>query len=142
METGPEKLTTRKRWRAFLSSRGQQADEVIASSGISFHLWRLYQHFWLICLLFPLVFLARHSTSSAQLITGVCALAFFAASYTLLIWRHPIERGARGRSLAPLQLVLWTVLVTLALVLSLAYNLSFLWLFIWVSAAARVLFSL
>jgi len=142
METGQEKHTERKRWMASLSSRGQQADEVIASSGISFHLWRLYQHFWLVCLLFPLVSLVKHSTSSAQLITGVGALTFFAASYTWLMWRHPIERGVRGRSLAPLQLILWTVLVTLALVLSLTYGLSFLWLFIGVSPVAGVLFPL
>jgi hypothetical protein len=58
-----------------------RSDEVIASSGISFHLWRLYQHFWLACLLFPLVHLVRYSSSPAQVITGVGALAFFAASH-------------------------------------------------------------
>lgn len=142
METGPEKQTGRKRGLAALSGRGQQANEVIASSGVSFHLWRLYQHFWLVCLLFPLVSLVKHPPPSAQMITGVCALAFFAASYTWLMWRHPTQRGMRGRSLAPLQLALWTVLVVLALVLSLTYGLSFLWLFIGVSAIAGVLFPL
>src|SRR5581483_9296349 len=28
--------------------------DVITESGVTFHLWRLYQHFWLVCLFFPL----------------------------------------------------------------------------------------
>ena len=31
------------------------SDDVIASSGVAFHLWRLYQHAWPVCLVFPLV---------------------------------------------------------------------------------------
>lgn len=142
METGQEQPVGRKRWMTALSSRGQTADEIIATSGISFHLWRLYQHFWLVCLLFPLAQLVRYPTPPVQMLTGVGALAFFAASYTWLMWRHPIERDARGRRSVPLQFVLWTVLTALALVLSLTYGLSFLWLFIGVSAMAGVLLPL
>lgn len=40
------------------SERKQPTEEVIASSGITFQLWRLYQHAWLVCLFFPLVSLA------------------------------------------------------------------------------------
>jgi two-component system sensor histidine kinase DesK len=142
METAQYKQTGRTRWPVFLSSRGPQADAVIAESGLSFHLWRLYQHFWLVCLLFPLVHLVRNHLSLAQVITGMSALVFFAVSYTWLMWRHPIERGMRGRSRTHLQLVLWLVLVALALVLSLIWGLSFLWLFVGVSAIAGVLFPL
>lgn len=142
METDQYKQTERTQWPAFLSSRGPQADAVIASSGISFQIWRLYQHFWLVCLLFPLVHLVRYPPSLAQVITGIGALIFFAASYTWLMWRHPIERGMRGRSRTRLQLVLWLVLMALALVLSLTFGLSFLWLFVGVSAIAGVLFPL
>ena len=39
------------------------SDEVIASSGVTFHLWRLYQHAWLACLFFPLVSLVREPGS-------------------------------------------------------------------------------
>jgi len=142
METEQEKPAGRKQWMAAFSSRGHTADEVIASSGISFHLWRLYQHFWLVCLLFPLVQLVRHPTPLVQMLTGMGALAFFAGSYTWLMWRHPIERDVLGHSRVPLQLVLWMVLAALALVLSLTYGLSFLWLFIGVSAITGVLLPL
>lgn len=142
MDTDQDQPGRTKRWLRFLSSRGPQVDAVIAQSGISFHLWRLYQHFWLVCLLFPLVSLMRDSRSPAQLLTGIGALVFFAASYTWLMWRHPIERGVRGRYQASWQLLLWLVLLVLALALSLTDGLSFLWLFVGVSAIAGVLFPL
>jgi two-component system, NarL family, sensor histidine kinase DesK len=142
METEQPKHRGSRRWSALLASRGPQTDAVIAESGLSFHLWRLYQHFWLVCLLFPLVHLVRDHLSLLQLITGLGALVFFSASYTWLMWRHPIERGMHGRSRTHLQLVLWLVLVALALVLSLTCGLSFLWLFVGVSAIAGVLFPL
>lgn len=142
METAQSKHRGSRRWSALLESRGPQTDTVIAESGLSFHLWRLYQHFWLVCLLFPLFHLVRDPLSLLQLITGLGALVFFTASYTWLMWRHPIERGMHGHSQARLQLFLWAVLVMLALVLSLTFGLSFLWLFVGASAIAGVLFPL
>jgi two-component system sensor histidine kinase DesK len=37
------------------------SDEGIVSSGVTFQLWRLYQHAWLVCLFFPLVLSSRPS---------------------------------------------------------------------------------
>src|SRR5229473_6438618 len=63
----------------------QPSDEVIASSGITFYLWRLYQHAWLVCLFFPLVSLVREPPATFRLVLGLFALLFFAASYTWLM---------------------------------------------------------
>jgi two-component system, NarL family, sensor histidine kinase DesK len=72
----------------------QPAEEVIASSGITFHLWRLYQHAWLVCLLFPFASLILEPLSLWRLIAGLLALLFFAVSYTWLMWPHPVSQGA------------------------------------------------
>ena len=142
MDTGSEQQARSKRWVRFFTFREQPADELITSSGISFHLWRLYQHFWLVCLLFPLVELVRHPTPVVQLFVGMVALLFFAVGYTWLMWRHPIERGMRGKNRLHLQRTLLAVLALLALVMSLSYGLSFLWLFVGVGACAGVLLPL
>jgi len=142
MKIAEAKPAGAKRWYASCPGGGQEAGAVIASSGIPFHLWRLYQHFWLACLLFPVVSLVRSPAPPAHLAIGVWALVFFAASYTWLMWRHPIERGAHTRDRPALQRALFTVLVALALALNLMYGLSFLWLFIGVAAIAGVLFPL
>jgi len=72
--------------------------EGIASSGITFHLWRLYQHAWLVCLLFPFASLLREPLSLWRLMSGLLALLMFAAGYTWLMWPHPASQGARARS--------------------------------------------
>ena len=116
------------------------AEALVASSGISFRLWRLYQHFWLlVCLLFPVVSLVREPVSPLHLLLAIAALAFFAASYTWLMWPHPASSAARARSQSRPPLMLFAVLIALVVVLSLAYGLAFLWLFIGVSAIAGVL---
>jgi two-component system, NarL family, sensor histidine kinase DesK len=127
------------RWEHYLTTM-EGAEEVIASSGISFHLWRLYQHFWLlVCLLFPIASLVQTPLAPARLFLALAALVFFAASYTWLMWSHPASSGARARARSPASLILFVILVALVLVLSLAYGLAFLWLFIGVSAIAGVL---
>src|SRR5207253_3049831 len=91
------------------------ADEGIASSGITFRLWRLYQRFWLLCLLFPLISLVRERQAFWHLALGLFILLFFAASYTWLTWPHPVtqRRPTRLRSrLSPLLLVVLCVQVT------------------------------
>jgi two-component system, NarL family, sensor histidine kinase DesK len=116
--------------------KGAQAP--VASSGIPFQLWRLYQHFWLlVCLLFPIVSLVQTPPASVRLLLAALVLVFFVASYTWLMWPHPASSEARKRSRSRASLILCAVLTVL--VLSLAYGLSFLWLFIGVSAIAGVL---
>jgi len=116
------------------------AEALIASSGISFHLWRLYQQFWLlVCLLFPVVSLVREPSSPLRLLLVISALVFFAASYTWLMWPHPASSAARVRSRSRSPLMLFAVLIALVVVLSLTYGLAFLWLFIGVSGIAGVL---
>src|SRR5215469_6442537 len=125
------------RWEHYLTTM-EGAEELTASSGVSFHLWRLYQQFWLlVCLLFPIVSLVQTPPAPVRLLLATLALVFFAASYTWLMWPHPASSEARKRSRSHLSLVLFVVLI--ALVLSLAYGLSFLWLFIGVSAIAGML---
>lgn len=145
MKTGSEKSegqTGRTNWWRSFSRQRPPAEELIASSGISFQLWRLYQHFWLVCLLFPFVQLVRQPTSPLRLLVGLSALAFFAGSYTWLMWRHPLARGLRRQNdllRQRAQLALLVLLVVLASVLSLYSDLSFLWLFLEVSASVGVL---
>ena len=116
------------------------AEALVDSSGISFHFWRLYQHFWLlVCLLFPVVSLVRDPGSPMRLLLALAALVFFAASYTWLMWPHPASSGARARSRSRSSLVLFTVLIAFVVVLSLAYGLAFLWLFIGISGIAGIL---
>ena len=140
MASGPESQTGNGKAPPSSADRGRTAEGVIASSGITFHLWRLYQHFWLACLLFPLVALVRTPGSLAHLFLGLGALVFFAASYTWLMWPHPVRRAERNRAQFHRQLGLFAVLVALVVVLSFADGLTFLWLFIGVSACAGVIF--
>lgn len=130
--------------RATSSSPGRRtaSEGVIASSGIAFKLWRLYQHFWLVCLLFPLVSLVRTPRSPAHVGLGLGALVFFAVSYTWLMWSHPVSRTVQNRVQLRMQVGPFVVLVALVLILSFTYDLAFLWLFIGVSACAGVLFPL
>src|SRR6266566_8057416 len=74
-----------------------RSDEVIASSGVTFHIWRLYQHAWLACLFFPLVSLVRGPGSPWHLVLGLVALGCYAASYTWLMWPHPVHWAAQAR---------------------------------------------
>jgi two-component system, NarL family, sensor histidine kinase DesK len=115
----------------------QPPDEVIASSGVTFYLWRLYQHAWLVCLFFPLVSLVREPPATFRLVLGLVALLVFAVSYTWLMWPHPASQGARARS--RFSFFLFVALSLLVLVFSLVYGPAWLWLFIGVSAIAGVL---
>jgi len=112
---------------------------VIASSGVTFHLWRLYQHAWLVCLAFPLVSLISEPPATFRLVLGLAALVFFAGSYTWLMWPHPASQGAQVRARSRFSLLLFVVLSLLALVFSLAYGSAWLWLFIGVSAIAGLI---
>src|SRR5258708_15437207 len=115
-----------------------RSDEVIASSGVTFHLWRLYQHAWLACLLFPLVSLVREPGSPWHLVLGFVALGWYATSYTWLMWPHPVHWAAQARTRSWRARLLWVALIVLALVFSLVYGSAWLWLFIGVAAFAAV----
>jgi len=112
-------------------------DEGIASSGVTFHLWRLYQHAWLVCLIFPLAQVVREPISPWQVDLRLCSLLGFAAGYTWLMWPHPASQKTRARS--RLSFLLFGVLLIVVLVFSLVYGPAWLWLFIGVSALAGVL---
>ena len=125
-------------WEHYLTTM-VSAEALVSSSGISFQLWRLYQHFWLVCLLFPIVSLVQASLTPARLFLALAALVFFAASYTWLMWPHPVSSEARKRSQSPTSFILLAVLVALVLVLCLLYGSAFLWLFIGLSAIAGMM---
>ncbi len=118
------------------------SNDVIASSGIAFHLWRLYQHAWLVCLLFPLVALIREPLTIWRLVVGLVALLFFAVSYIWLMWPHPASQRASVRSHSWLSFLLFMALSVLVGVTSLIYGPDWLWLFIGLSAIAGLLLPL
>ncbi len=112
---------------------------VVAASGISLRLWRLYAQAWLICLLFPILTLIQQRPPVFPLLLAVAGLAIFVACYTAITWAHPLHPGADRRWSFRPALVLLLSLVALVLVLSLAYGSTFLWLLIGVSAMAGVM---
>jgi two-component system, NarL family, sensor histidine kinase DesK len=96
------------------NSHAATAQGMISSSGITFRLWRLYQHSWLVALVFPLFTLLQAPSSPAHVFFGLGGLVFFAVSYTWLMWPHPVSRGALWHSQVQTR-VDWAL--TLALVL-------------------------
>ena len=118
------------------------SDEGIASSGIAFQLWRLYQHAWLVCLLFPLAQLVRNPLPAWHLVLGGVALVGFAASYTWLMWPHPASQRARLRTRSRSSFLLFVALSVLVLVISVMDDPAWLWLLIGTSAIAGLLLPL
>lgn len=108
--------------------------EVVASSGISVRLWRLYAQAWLVCLLFPILFLAQTRLTPVRLGIALAGLVIFVIAYTWFMWPHPLNRGVRTRSQSSTSLIALAGLTALVLSLSLAYGSAFLWLFVGVSA--------
>ncbi|MBF6614310.1 MAG: sensor histidine kinase [Chloroflexi bacterium] len=128
-----------KAWEAVNPGRAQPTDAVIASSGVTFHLWRLYQHFWLVCLLFPLISFVSEPLVPWRLAPGVVALLFFATSYTWIMWPHPVNQRTQARARSRLSFLLFVALSLQVTVFSLVYGPAWLWLFIGVSAIAGIL---
>ena len=146
---GPSPMQTHNGKLARASSRSaahpagtQPAEEGIASSGIAFQLWRLYQHAWLVCLIFPLASLVRNPLPVWHLALGGVALVGFAASYTWLMWPHPASQGARLRARSPISYLLFVALSVLVLVFSVMDGPAWLWLLIGTSAIAGLLLPL
>jgi len=130
------------RWRAKKNTRQEgveTSDEVMRDSGITFPIWRLYQHFWLlICLYFPLASLVSKSDAWLRLAVGSTALLFFAISYTWIMWPHPSSQGARTRGRSRLPLLLLVALCLQVTAFSLLDDPAWLWPFLGVSAMAGV----
>jgi len=139
MRISQRRETAGQPMKAACPSGTARSDEVIASSGVTFHLWRLYQHAWLACLFFPLVSLVREPGEPGHLVLGLVALGCYAAGYTWLMWPHPVHWATQARIRSWRVRLLWMVLVVLALVFSLVYGSAWLWLFIGVAAIAGVL---
>lgn len=114
-------------------------DEGIASSGVTFQLWRLYQHAWLVCLCFPFVSLVSEPRAAFRLAVGLVALLFFAASYTWLMWPHPASQRAHARTRSRLALALFVFLSLQVTALCLVDGPAWLWLFLGTSAIAGLL---
>ncbi len=130
------------RWRAngnTSQERVETNDEVIRESGVTFPLWQLYQHFWLLIgLFFPLASLVSKPNAWLRLAVGSTALLLFAISYTWIMWPHPASWGARTRGRSRLSLLLLVALGLQATVFSLLDDPAWLWLFLGVSAMAGV----
>jgi two-component system sensor histidine kinase DesK len=116
-----------------------RSEEMIASSGVAFQLWRLYQHAWLVCLIFPLASVVTRPISPWQVVVRGLALIGFATGYTWLMWPHPASQRARARTRSRFSFLLFSALGILVLVCGLAYGPAWFWLFIGVSAIAGVL---
>jgi two-component system sensor histidine kinase DesK len=114
-------------------------DEVIRESGLTFPVWQLYQHFWLLIgLFFPLASLLSAPHAWLHLAVGCLALLFFAISYTWIMWPHPASWGARTRGRSRLTMLLLVALALLVTLFSLLDAPAWLWLFPGVSAIAGV----
>jgi two-component system sensor histidine kinase DesK len=121
-----------------LAGAQAQPEVIAASSGISLRLWRLYAYFWLVCLIFPALFLIQTRLAPARLMITLAGLATLAAAYLWVMWSHPLKGEARSSIGLRSSAILVAGLSGLALVLSLAYGSPFLWLFLGVSAIAGV----
>ncbi len=115
--------------------------EIIAASGISSRLWRLYAYFWLICLIFPILALIQTPPAGWHVLPAVFGLIVFTAFYSWIMWPHPLNDRKRTHLGLGKSLVLILALTILVLLLSLMYGSSFLWLFIGVSAIAGITLS-
>ena len=108
--------------------------EVVASSGISVRAWRVYAQTWLVCLLFPLIFLIQTPLTPGRLFIALAGLVIFVIIYTWFMWPHPLTLKAGLRFGFRTSLTVLAGLTALVLYLSLAYGSAFLWLFVGVSA--------
>lgn len=112
--------------------------EIVASSGISVRLWRVYAQMWLVCLLFPVIFLLQTPLTLVRLFIALAGLTIFVITYTWFMWPHPLTNKVRLRFGFRTSLALLAGLTVLVLYLSLAYGSAFLWLFIGVSGVVGI----
>jgi len=120
------------------SNGGDGPQEMVAASGISLRLWRLYAQAWLVCLFFPLLALIHLKLSLVQLVFALAGLVIFVSSYTWVMWAHPVRSVLRWPAHVARYLLLLAGLTVLVLWLSIVYDRAFLWLFVGVSAIAGI----
>jgi two-component system sensor histidine kinase DesK len=113
--------------------------DIIASSGISPRLWRLYAVFWLVCLFFPLLYLANTRPTTIRLILALTGLAIFAATYLWVMWPYPLGNNKHAWSSLRSTALLPISMSLLALLLSVSYGSAFAWLFLGASAISGVI---
>jgi len=127
-------------WGTTQSHDGSKLQEIIAASGISVRLWRLYAYFWLVCLAFPILSLIQTPPLGSHLLVAALGLVIFTTAYFWVMWPHPLNEQARTRYKLRTSITLIAGLTVLVLFLSIVYGSTFFWLFIGVSAiAGRIL---
>jgi two-component system sensor histidine kinase DesK len=119
-------------------SSKETTEALIASSGISRRLWRLYAYAWFVCLLFPLLALVQGQRSAAQTAGAAAGIVLFIGCYTWVMWPHPLGSVAAPRVTGQAALALCGGLTLLVLTLSVGNGIAFLWLFVGVSAIVGV----
>jgi two-component system sensor histidine kinase DesK len=124
------------RHHPLLSLRG--LPEIVAASGISVRLWRAYAQAWLVCLLFPILFLVQTPLTAARLLLALAGLAIFVITYTWFMWPHPLSHESHHKTGGRASLLILAGLTALVLSLSLVYGSPFLWLFVGLSAMAGI----
>ena len=125
-------------WGTSQGHDGSKLQEIIAASGISVRLWRLYAYFWLVCLAFPVFSLIQTPPLGSHLLIATTGLVTFTATYFWVMWPHPLNEQGRTRYKLRTSVTLIASLTVLVLFLSIIYGNSFLWLFIGVSAIAGI----
>jgi two-component system sensor histidine kinase DesK len=130
-----------QQWFSDKSDDKSKLQEIIAASGISVRLWRLYAYFWLVCLFFPILSLIQTHPSGFYLLITVSGLFIFVSAYFWVMWPHPLSDRARTRLRLQSALTLIIGLAILVILLSILNGSSFLWLFIGVSAIAGITLS-
>src|SRR6185295_10824262 len=123
-------------WTSETVNKGSKLQEIITASGISVRLWRLYAYFWLVCLFFPIYYLAQTPPQGFYWLFAVLGLVLFTATYFWVMWPHLVSDRARTRLRLQSAFTLTIGLTTLVLLLGILHGSSFLWLFIGVSAIA------
>jgi two-component system sensor histidine kinase DesK len=98
----------------------------------------MYAQTWLVCLLFPIIFLVQTPLTPGRLFIALAGLVIFVLTYTWFMWPHPLNYKLRLRSGFRLSLIGLASLTVLVLYLSLAYGSAFLWLFVGVSAVIGI----
>jgi two-component system sensor histidine kinase DesK len=120
------------------SDGGSKLQEIIAASGISVRVWRLYAYFWLVCLFFPILSLIQTPPAGLHLLVASSGLAIFTTIYFWVMWPHPLNKRARARFGLRASSILTISLTIFVLFLSIMYGSPFLWLLIGVSAIAGI----
>jgi two-component system, NarL family, sensor histidine kinase DesK len=112
----------------------EDADEVVASSGVSPGLWWLYVRGTGIVLIYPFAWLVVGHPALWRLLIALGGLCLFVPLYLWLMAPHPVSGQVRIRS--PMQVwLLLTLLTAVVLALGLVVGNPLLWLFVCVSAA-------